>query len=480
MDVAVVGSGPNGLAAAVTLARAGLEVVVYERAARPGGACRSDELTLPGFVHDLGAAVHPLALHSPFFRAFGLADRVRFASPIAAYAHPLDGGRAGIGYNELDRTLEGLGADSSAYERIFSQLAPVADHVADITTHTTLGGREHLRAAVAIAAAVGKIALRRFRSRSDPAEAMLAGLAAHAIQPLPSPSASAVAVALGAYAHGRGWPIPIGGSQAIVDALVEDLTAHGGRIVCSQEIQSLAELGGVAAVLLDTSVPAALRIAGDEVPSRTRSSLRRFRFGPGVAKVDFALTEAVPWQHDDIRHAGTVHLGGCADEIRAGEHAVANGRHAASPYVMVSQPSLFDTTRAPAGHTLWAYAHVPNGSRQDQAENITAQIERFAPGLRDTIIATASTPADRMETWNPNLVGGDINAGATNISQIIGRPRLSRTPWRIAPNVYICSQAAAPGPGVHGMSGYRAAKQLVHDLRGGSHGREPDTAAQSR
>jgi len=469
LDAIIVGSGPNGLAAAVTLARAGLAVKVYERNATIGGGSRTMELTLPGFLHDVCSAVHPMALASGFFRRFRLQDRIELVVPEISYGHPLDHGRAGIAWRNIDRTAEGLGADGKAWKSLFGPLAANADRVAQIAGSKLLQVPRH-------PLTFARFGLRAFeqgtpawnlRFSGDVAPAMFSGVAAHSIQPLPSLSTASAGLALATYAHGRGWPIPIGGSQAIVDAMADDIRAHGGEIVTDAEITSLDELPSARAVILDTSAKTLLDLAGDRLPALYAKQLERFRFGNAVAKVDFALSGPVPWTNPDLHSAGTLHVNGTRAEIAGSEGDVAAGRHSDNPYVLIAQPSIADASRAPAGqHVLWAYTHVPRDSSIDQTEAITRQIERFAPGFRDLILASASKTAVEMENYNPNYVGGDISSGGATFAQLIARPVLSTDPWRTPlSGVYLCSSATAPGPGVHGLAGYYAARSaLTHEF----------------
>lgn len=469
LDVVVVGAGPNGLAAAVTLARAGLRVRVYEREARPGGGVATRELTLPGYHHDVCSAVHPMAFESRFFRDFGLQDRVEFVTPEVSFGHPLDGGRAGIAHRDLGRTRDALGVDGPAYERLLRPLVERATQVADFTGSSLLRIPRHLRTAVVF----GLRSLEQgtpawdMRFREDAAPAMLTGVAAHTILRQPSIAGAGAGLALTTYAHARGWPIPVGGSQAIADAMVDDLRSHGGELVVGHDVETLTELPSAWAILLDVTPKALLRMAADGMPDRYRRALRRFRYGDGVAKVDFALSEPVPWTNSELRRAGTLHIGGTRAEVADAENQVHRGRLPERPYVLVSQPSLFDPTRAPAGrHTLWAYTHVPAGSSEDRAEAVVRQIERFAPGFRDTILATSSRSARELEQHNPNYPGGDIAAGAPNLWQLLRRPVLSPDPWRTPiPGVYLASASTAPGPGVTGMPGWLAAlSALRHEF----------------
>ncbi len=469
VDVTVVGSGPNGLAAAVTLARAGLSVRVFERSTTPGGGAATEELTLPGFRHDVCSAVHPLAFESRFFREFGLARRVPFAVPEISFGHPLDGGRAGLAHLSLERTAEHLGTDGAAYARLMRPLADRATRVSDFTGDTLLRVPRDIPTAAAFGAASleqgGPLWNARFRE--DIAPAMLTGVAAHTILPLPGLGSAGAGLALTAYAHAKGWPIPIGGSQSIIDAMADDLRRHGGELITGHEVTSLDELPASRATVLDVTPRALIRMAGDRVPHRYRRALERFRYGNAVAKVDFALSEPVPWTNPELRRAGTLHVGGTRAEIAAAENDVARGVLSDTPYVLVSQPSLFDQSRAPAGqHTLWTYTHVPAGSQQDRSEAIIRQIERFAPGFRDTILATSSRTAVEVERHNPNYVRGDIAAGSPDLVQLIRRPVLSSDPWRTPmTGVYLCGASTTPGPGVHGLSGwYAALSALRHEF----------------
>lgn len=465
VDAVVVGSGPNGLAAAVTLARAGLGVRVYEADERVGGGTATRESTLPRYHHDICSAIHPLAFESRFFREFGLTQRVPFVVPEISFAHPLDGGRAAVAYRDLARTREQLGDDGSAYVRLMAPLVDRAARVAALTGSPLVRIPDDPVTAITLAARALEQGspLWNARFRSDAAPALLTGAAAHTILPQPSLAAAGAGLALTTYAHARGWPIPIGGSQAIADAMVDDLRAHGGEIVTGRRIASMRELPPARAVLLDVTPRALLDLAGDEMPRGYRRALEAFRYGAGVAKVDFALSEAVPWTHPELRAAGVVHVGGTRAEIAASENAVQRGAHPDRPYVLVGQQSLFDPTRAPSGrHTLWAYTHVPAGSDVDRRDVVIAQIERFAPGFRDIILATASASAVEVEQHNPNYPGGDISAGAATMLQLLRRPVLSTDPWRTPlPGVYLSSASAAPGPGVHGLVGWYAARSAL-------------------
>ncbi|WP_242089577.1 NAD(P)/FAD-dependent oxidoreductase [Curtobacterium sp. DN_7.5] len=469
VDAVVVGAGPNGLAAAVTLARAGLRVEVVERNDTIGGGARTAELTLPGFRHDVCSAVHPMALQSEFFRAFRLEDRIELRLPEVQYGHPLDGGRAGIAHRDLAETAASLGADGPAFHHLMAPLSRNADQVADFATDALLHVPRHPLTVARFGLRALEQGTRAWnaRFREDVAPAMVTGVAAHSIQHVPSLSTAAAALSLGSYAHARGWPVPIGGSQAIVDALAADLLAHGGTIETGRDVTSLGDLTPAKAVLFDTSVPGMLRIAGTQIPTPRRGVLRRFRFGNAAAKVDFALSGPVPWENEQLRKAGTVHIGGTRAEIAEAEGAVARGQHAERPYVLGSEPTVVDPSRAPAGkHVFWAYAHVPAGSDVDQTEAVTRQIERFAPGFRDVVLQASSRTAVQMAEYNPNYERGDIAAGAASFWQLVKRPVLSSDPWRMGGGMYLASQSAAPGPGVHGMAGWHAAKSALRHTFG--------------
>lgn len=467
LDAVVVGAGPNGLAAAVTLARAGLRVRVFERADQPGGGSATRELTLPGFQHDVCSAVHPMAFESRFFHEFGLRRRVEFITPEISYGHPLDGGRAGIAYRDLARTVERMGPDGTAYRRLMQPLVQRVGGLADFTGSTLLRVPPDPLLAVLFGMRSIEQGSVSWNARfcDDIAPAMLTGVAAHTILRQPSVTAAGAGLLLGAYAHGQGWPIPVGGSQSIINAMVDDLHAHGGDIVTEHEVRSLAELPRSTVTLLDVTPRAFVTLAGSSMPSRYRRALEGFRYGGGVAKIDFALSDPVPWTNAELRRAGTVHVGGTRLEVATAENEVNGGRLPPHPYVLVAQQSLFDRSRAPDGrHTLWAYTHVPAGSTADRQEAVIGQIERFAPGFRDTILATHSRHALDVEHHNPNYIGGDIAAGTPSMLQLVRRPVLSTNPWRTPiPGVYLASASAPPGPGVHGLGGWHAALSALRN-----------------
>jgi len=470
VDAVVVGSGPNGLAAAVTLAAAGLRVHVIEGAPTIGGGCRTEELTLPGFRHDVCSAAHPLAVASPFFQRFGLTARgVTLAWPEVEVAHPLDGGRAAVVTRSVAETAAGLGADGRAYRRL---LGPLTSHMDDVLEAILaplrkppahpLAAANYGRRAILPASAVAR------RWHGDEARAIMAGAAAHAMMPLTAVPTAGVGLMLIGLAHAVGWPVVAGGSARITDAMAAAIVANGGRIETGRWVRSLAELPSARAILLDVSPRTLVQLAGDELPGRYRAALRRFRYGPGVCKVDFALSGPVPWTDAGCRRAGTLHLGGRFEQVAAAEAEVAAGKHPERPYVLVVQPGVADPSRAPAGRqTLWTYCHVPSGSAVDMTNRIEAQIERFAPGFRDLVLARSVRTAVDEEARNPNYVGGDIGVGLQTLRQTIARPVARWNPYRTpARGVYLCSSATPPVPGVHGRCGELAALTALRDVFG--------------
>ncbi len=468
-DAVVVGAGPNGLAAAITLAQAGRSVLLLEANATVGGGARSAALTLPGFVHDLGSAVHPLCLASPFLRALPLARYgLEWVHPALPAAHPLDDGAAVVLRRSLADTAHALGADAAPYRRL---MQPLLDEWQALVEET-LQPLWHVPRHPLLLARFGLQAIRSARGLAEawfagePARALFAGMAAHAILPLEQMGTAAFGLTLALLGHAVGWPVPRGGAQCVADAMVAYLRALGGHVETDTPVQDLRELPPARAVLLDLTPRQLLHLAGDRLPSSSRRRLERFRYGWGVFKVDYALDGPIPWTADVCTSAGTVHLGGSLGEIAAAERAVGQGHHPERPYVLLAQPTLFDDTRAPEGrHTAWAYCHVPQGSAVDMAPRIEAQIERFAPGFRDRILARhAAAPAD-LERSNANLVGGTINGGAMDLGQLLARPVHGPAPYRTPlPGVYLCSSSTPPGGGVHGMCGHLAARTALRDL----------------
>ncbi|MFJ8214955.1 phytoene desaturase family protein [Streptomyces sp. NPDC096033] len=466
-DAVIVGTGPNGLAAAVTLVRAGLSVELYEARDTIGGGLRTESLFDHDIQHDICATVHPMALASPFFKAFGLRERaVEMLHAPASYAHPLPGGAAGIAYHDLDATCAGLGPDGRRWRRVMLPLLQHSDGIVDLLLSDQRSLPRDPVAAMLVARRVlahgTPLAAGTFTT--EEAKALLAGVAAHAVGRLPSLAAGAVGMLLGHLAHGSGWPVPRGGSARIADALADEITAYGGRFHTGRRISDLAELPRSKAVLLDLSPTALVRITAGRLPTRYRRALARYTYGPGAAKADFLVTERVPWANRAVGQATTVHLGGTQADIFRSETATAAGVLADEPFVLVVDPVVADPERArPGKYPLWAYAHVPNGDTTDPVELITARIERYAPGFRDTVIAQRGISAAQYGEYNPNYVGGDIGTGAMTISQSLLRPAPRMNPYRVPiPGVYLCSAATPPGPGVHGMSGYYAALAALH------------------
>jgi phytoene dehydrogenase-like protein len=470
LDAVVVGAGPNGLVAAITLARAGRSVLVLEGEDTCGGGARSAELTLPGFVHDVCSAIHPLGVGSPIMQSLPLAAHgLRWAQPDVALAHPLDGGRAGIVERDVDITAGRLGVDGPAWRRHIGSHAERWSDLAPMLTRPLPQVPRHpfalARFGLPALAPANWLGRRWFDG--DEARALFAGSAAHAFLPLSHPMTASFGLVLLASAHAVGWPVAVGGSQRIADALVAELHAHGGHVETGRRVASLAELPASRAVLFDLSPRQVAAIAGDRLPVRYRRRLERFRHGPAAFKVDYALDGPVPWTNEHCRRAGTVHVGGSADEVARGEADVAAGRHADRPFVLVAQQSLVDPSRAPAGkHTLWAYCHVPNGSTVDMTDAVDAQIERFAPGFRDLVLARHVAGPAWFEAHNAAFIGGDIAGGANDGLQLLFRPVIGR-PYRTPdPSLFLCSASTPPGGGVHGMCGYHAAQTALRGVLG--------------
>ncbi|MFD1873083.1 phytoene desaturase family protein [Hymenobacter bucti] len=466
-DAVVIGSGPNGLAAAITMQQAGLSVLLLEGKKELGGGLRTAELTLPGFRHDICSAIHPLAAASPFFQTLPLAQYgLEYLTPPVAAAHPFDDGTAATVLTSLADTARDLGPDAGAYRRLLAPLVASWPGIANDVL-APLGFPKHPldMARFGLPALLPATVLTR-RFAGEKAKGLFAGMAAHAIQPLSNVTTSAIGLVLLIAAHRGGWPLPKGGSQAIADALVAHFRALGGHVETGTYVRSLAQLPPARAVLLDVTPAQLLQMAGHSLSRIYQWQLRRYRYGMGVFKVDWALAEAIPFTAAGCRAAGTVHLGGTQAEIAAGEWASAQGQHPDKPFVLLAQQSVFDATRAPAGqHTAWAYCHVPNGSRVDRIAAIERQVERFAPGFRERIIGRHTFDTAQLEDYNPNYVGGDINGGLLNISQLYTRPALRASPYRTSQaGLYLCSSATPPGGGVHGMCGYYAARRALRDV----------------
>jgi phytoene dehydrogenase-like protein len=467
-EVIVVGAGPNGLAAAIALARAGLSVRVIEAADAVGGGARSAELTLPGFVHDVCSAIHPLALASPFFRTLPLAEHgLEWIDPPAALAHPFDDGTAALLERSPEAAAPTLGEDGDRWRRLFAPLARDAEPLLDdVLAPVHLPSHPLALARFGARAAPPATMLARLSFRGAKARGLFAGLAAHSMLPLERPPSAAFGLMLGLLGHSVGWPFPRGGSQRLSDALASYLRSLGGEIETGHRVESLGELGNPRAVLLDVTPRALLALAGDRLPPRYRRRLERYRYGPGVFKLDWALDGPIPWRAEECAHAATVHLGSTLEEIAASEAAPGRGEIAERPYVLLAQQSLFDATRAPAGqHTAWAYCHVPNGSTVDMTARIEQQVERFAPGFRERILARSALGPAALERRNANYVGGDINGGAATLSQLLTRPVARVSPYTTPlPGVFLCSSSTPPGGGVHGMCGYHAARAALRFL----------------
>jgi phytoene dehydrogenase-like protein len=460
-DAVVVGAGPNGLAAAIQIARAGRSVLVLEAADSPGGGCRSAELTFPGFVHDVCSAIHPLAVASPFFRSMPLERLgVEIIHPEIPLAQPLDGGRAAILHRSVDETAAALGPDARSYRRLMRPLVRDADRL----VKELLGPLRFPRHPIALArfglqGLLPATRLLNARFDGEAAKALIGGAAAHAMLPLERSPTGAVGLLLTLLAHAVGWPVIGGGSQKLTDALVAYLRELGGEIRTGENVTSMARLAGARAVLFDTSPRQVVSIAGDELPRPYRKRLARYRHGPGVFKMDWALDGPVPWANAECGEAGTVHLGGTLAEMAVSERAPWEGKEPERPYVLVGQQSACDPSRAPEGKsTLWAYCHVPSDSTSDMTERIEAQIERFAPGFRDRILARHTFSPAEMETYNANYIGGDITGGVQDLRQTFTRPVARLNPYT-TPNerIFICSASTPPGGGVHGMCGFHAA-----------------------
>ncbi len=466
----VVGAGPNGLAAAITLARAGATVLVLERAETIGGGARTAELTLPEFHHDVCSAVHPLAAASPFFRQLPLAAHgLKWIDPPVAVAHAFDDGSAAGLRRSIEESAESLGSDGRTYREF---VAPFVEH-ADALFADALGPLRPPRHPLLVArfgleAIHSAVGLATSRFDGPRARALIAGLGAHSMLPLERLTSAAPGLVLAILAHSVGWPFPRGGAQAITTALAAELEALGGRVVVNYEVKSIGQLPPHRAALLDVTPYQILDMAGDRLPIAYRRHLRHYRYGPGIFKIDWALDGPIPWRADTCKHAGTVHLGGTMEEVARSERKVWRGIHPQRPFVLLSQPSLFDATRAPAGkHVAWAYCHVPSGSMVDMTERIEAQVERFAPGFKEHILARSTRNTLQVQRENPNYFGGDINGGALDLRQLFTRPAPRLNPYS-TPNrsIFICSSSTPPGGGVHGLCGYHAARAAMSQVLG--------------
>jgi phytoene dehydrogenase-like protein len=464
-DAIVIGSGPNGLAAAITLAQAGRSILLVEGKQTLGGGTRSEELTLPGFTHDVCSAVHPMAVISPFFRTLPLEQfGLSWVEPPIPVAHPLDDGCAAVLLRSVAETAAGLGEDGRAYERVVGRIVSNWPRLESLVLGVSRFPRHPWAAA-----SFGLDALRPAESfarsifRGERARALFAGLAAHAVVPLERIATAAFGLLFAVTGHVAGWPFARGGSQSIASALAAYLGTLGGEMVTGQMVNSVDELPRARAILCDVTPRQLLSIAGTRLANSFRKQLANYRYGPGVCKVDWALDAPIPWKAEECRRAGTVHVGGTLEEIATAERAPWNGQHAERPFVLLAQPTLFDPTRAPQGkHIAWAYCHVPQRSEMDVSDRIERQIERFAPGFRSIILKRSVMLSADMQAHNPNMVGGDINGGSAEISQLFLRPTWRR--YRTsAPGLYICSASTPPGGGVHGLCGYLAARAALRD-----------------
>lgn len=466
-DAVVVGSGPNGLAAAITLQRAGLAVLLVEGSATIGGGMRSAELTLPRYIHDICSAIHPMAVASPFFKSIPLHEHgLKFIDPPVLAAHPFDGGRAAVLLRSFESTASLLGSDEDAYLKLFGPLIKSWPNiVADVLGPFGFPRHPIDMARFGWKALTSATSLTK-RFRSEEARGLFAGMAAHSFLPLSEPTSSAIGIVLSIIGHLHGWPIPKGGSQSIANALAGYFVSLGGKIETGLYVKSLGQLASSRAVLFDVTPRQLIEITGVKFSSVYRWQLQRYRYGPGVFKVDWALDGPVPFTAPECRDAGTIHIGNTLEEIAQSEAAAASGHHAERPFVLLAQQSLFDPSRAPAGkQVVWGYCHVPRNSDVDVTEAIEKQIERFAPGFRDRILARHTMNTAAMEEYNPNYVGGDINGGVIDLGQLFTRPALRFSPYRTSEKgLYICSSSTPPGGGVHGQCGYHAARRALKDI----------------
>lgn len=460
-DAVVVGAGPNGLAAAITLAKQGLKVVVLEGASLPGGGMRTEELTLPGFRHDVCSAIHPMALASPFFQGLNL-ERfgLEWIHPERPLAHPLDGGQAAFLQRSVARTAESLGTDSSPYFRLMQKLVGKWEYIdREVLGPLSAPRRPFSLAWFGLHALWPAKAFLRTWFKEAPTRALLAGIAAHATIPLEWMPSMSVALVMAAVGHRYGWPLAKGGSTSITEAMIQELESHGGRVHCDTWIHRWEDIPPSRLILLDLHAHQFLKLAGHKLPWAYRRMLEGYRGGPSVFKLDYALSGPVPWRNPEVATAATVHIGGTLEEMCVSEKRIWQGHVPSRPYVLVSQPTLFDPSRAPEGkHVLWAYCHVPRGSTVDMTEIVESQIERFAPGFRELILARSAMGPAAMEAHNPNYIAGDISGGSLLLQQLFTRPVPRLNPYSTPlPGVYLCSSSTPPGGGVHGMCGYHAA-----------------------
>jgi len=464
-DAVIVGSGPNGLAAAITLAQTGKSVKVFESKPTIGGGMRTQELTLPGYLHDVCSAIHPLGAGSPFFQSLPLHKYgLKWLYPEYALTHPLDDGSAVILQKSIQKTAQSLAEDGPAYQQLIKTYVENWPRMApDLLGPFSIPKHPFLMAKFGLQAMQPAQMLAKRTFKGEKGRALLAGLAAHSIMPLNKPLTSAIGLVLGVLGHAIGWPLPEGGSQQIAESLGAYLKSLGGEIETGKTIQSLEELPSARTVLLDITPKQLLDIAGKQLPEWYQDKLRSFRYGPGVFKLDIALNGPVPWKNEECLKAGTVHLGGTMEEIAESEEAMWNGTHHPRPYVLVAQQSLVDSSRSPENkHALWAYCHVPSGSTEDRTDAIINQIERFAPGFRERILKIHKMNTADFQSYNPNYIGGDINGGIQDIRQLFTRPTARIVPYSTPlKGIYLCSSSTPPGGGVHGMCGYHAAQAAL-------------------
>ncbi|MFT4548043.1 MAG: phytoene dehydrogenase-like protein [Verrucomicrobiales bacterium] len=465
-DAVIIGSGPNGLAAAIAIAQQGGRVLVLESRDTPGGGSRTAELTLPGFHHDVCSAVHPTAMASPFFQSLPLADHgLEFIHPDIPLAHPFDDGECAVMHQSLEATAAALGEDAEAYQKLFAPLLKNADALFEqlLAPPIRLPKNPFAMASFGLKAMRSASGLSTSYFKSDAARALFAGNAAHSFMPLSAPFTAAIGLVIMLSGHRYGWPVAKGGSGNITQALCSLLESLGGKIECGYEVTDIAELPTAKAYLFDTSPRALQQIAGDRLPVRYTRSLSKFRHGPGIFKADYALSDPIPWTAEPCRRAGTVHVGGPLAEIEAAERATWQHHQHERPFILVAQQSLCDPSRAPEGkHTAWVYAHVPAGSDADISETIEAQLERFAPGFRDCVLAKHTMNCNEVEAYNANNIGGDIAGGANSWRQVFMRPVARINPYTTpADDIFICSASTPPGGGVHGMCGYHAAQAAL-------------------